>query len=305
MPGSRIYVITDDYKGKRRSLTMIKLVAVDLDGTLLTSEKNVTDDTIKTIRKVMDKGIYFVISSGRNSKSAAQIQKMIGAEGQPMILHNGAIISDGTGHGRLRVTDTLSRQTAKEFMTFCRQNDLTCAVIFGDCDEVVLNRHDADAMESFRRFSLIDDAYVALDSDELDKAVPGYDEPNKMLVFERDPAKIAEAEKILTKAFGARLSVYKSGDEYIDAMPQGMNKGTGLSILMKELGIKKNEVMAIGDSGNDVGMLKLASLSVAMKNGEPYTKKAAKFITDTNDNEGVKSALEKFISVNDNHRNLN
>ena len=78
-------------------------------------------------------------------------------------------------------------------------------------------------MESFRRFSLIDDAYVALDSDELDKAVPGYDEPNKMLVFERDPAKIAEAEKILTKAFGARLSVYKSGDEYIDAMPQGMD----------------------------------------------------------------------------------
>ena len=284
---------------------MIKLVAVDLDGTLLTSEKKVTETTKQAIKKVMDKGIYFVISSGRSSSTAALVQQEIGAEGQPMILHNGALIFGGNDIGGIKETMTMPREYAKEFLEFCTGHDYTCAVIFGDCERVVMNRDDKFAKDSFRKFSLVDDVFVAEDPDDLDVIVPGEVRPNKMLVVDRDTEKINRAKDIINEAFGDRMSVYKSGDEYVDVMPYGMNKGTGLSILMKDLGIRKNEVMAIGDSGNDVGMLKMASLSVAMENGEPDTKKAAKFITGTNDSEGVRCALEKFIGLDNNHRNLN
>jgi Cof subfamily protein (haloacid dehalogenase superfamily) len=253
----------------------------------------------------MDKGIYFVISSGRNSSTAVLVQQEIGAEGQPMILHNGALIFNGNGEGTVRETMTLPREYAKDFMRFCTEHDYTCAVVFGDCDCVVTNREDAYASESFMKFSLVDSTLVAEDPDDLDKLVPGRIRPNKMMIVDKDTKKIDIAEGLIEEAFGERMSVYKSGDEYVDVMPLGMNKGTGLSILMKDLGINKNEVMAIGDSGNDVGMLKMASLSVAMGNGEPGTKKAAKFITGTNDCDGVRSALEKFIGLDNNHRNLN
>ena len=103
-------------------------------------------------------------------------------------------------------------------------------------------------------------------------------------------------ENILKDKYSSVLS-----QPYVyEILPKGNNKGTGLKKLAKKLGIKQEEIMAIGDGNNDIEMFEYANYSVAMENGTELAKKAAKYQTDSNENDGVAKAIRKYALNNSN-----
>ncbi len=114
--------------------------------------------------------------------------------------------------------------------------------------------------------------------------------PNIMADFQK------ENENILKDKYSSVLS-----QPYVyEILPKGNNKGTGLKKLAKKLGIKQEEIMAIGDGNNDIEMFEYANYSVAMENGTELAKKAAKYQTDSNENDGVAKAIRKYALNNSN-----
>ena len=104
-----------------------------------------------------------------------------------------------------------------------------------------------------------------------------------------------EVEERMAAQFMPRIDVYHSAPFFIEAMPVGVNKGESLAILLEKLGMTAENLMACGDSGNDLAMIKLAGIGVAMGNAEDYVKEAADFVSADNDHDGVAVALEQFV----------
>lgn len=106
--------------------------------------------------------------------------------------------------------------------------------------------------------------------------------------------KFAEVSELVHKQFDNDFFVVKTGAEYLEIFPNGVNKGTAVQRLAKHLKIKMNQVMAMGDMDNDIPMIKLAGMGVAMKNAEPEVIAVSDYVTDDCNNSGVGKAIEKF-----------
>ncbi len=102
-------------------------------------------------------------------------------------------------------------------------------------------------------------------------------------------------EKVLQTELSEQLSVMRSKPFFLEFTEKGVTKGTSLSILIDRLGIKREEVIAMGDSYNDAAMIEFAGLGIAMGNAPDDIKQIADYVTDTNNNDGVAKAVEKFI----------
>ena len=114
--------------------------------------------------------------------------------------------------------------------------------------------------------------------------------------------KICQSRKMMPQVLTDHLAVTSSEDERMEMVAKGMNKVDAIKYLADRLNIKREEIIAMGDGENDLAMLKLAEVGVAMANAQPALKAAADFISDTNDNDGVGKALLKIMNINENGR---
>ena len=103
-------------------------------------------------------------------------------------------------------------------------------------------------------------------------------------------------EKFMQQKFGDKLNVFRSDPYYVEVLPKFTDKGVAVDKLMKHLDIKKEKVICVGDSYNDLPMLKRAGLAVAMGNAQASVKEAADIVTDTNDEDGIAKIVEKFMT---------
>ena len=106
---------------------------------------------------------------------------------------------------------------------------------------------------------------------------------------------VEPATKELREKYGSRLKITISGDMWMDCMAKDVNKGKAVRTIQESLGIKMEETMAFGDGENDLSMLRAAGLGVAMENGEEQVKQASDFVTVSNNDAGVASAIRKFV----------
>ncbi|MBR4426855.1 MAG: HAD-IIB family hydrolase, partial [Spirochaetales bacterium] len=125
-------------------------------------------------------------------------------------------------------------------------------------------------------------------------------ETNKIIFMSpsKDVLKTAMAE-IEKKVEKGRITYYSNAD-FLEMMPSGYDKSSAIDALAKLFDVKLSQIMALGDDYNDVPMLKRAGCSVAMANAVPEAKAAAKYITDTNNNDGVAKAIQKYVFGIDN-----
>lgn len=265
----------------------IKLIAIDLDGTLLNSQHEMTARSEKALKAAMDKGVKVVIATGKTFASATHLIKNLNLT-TPGIYVQGTITynSDGSVHTQ----HTVSAQLARQVITFADERGYELGLYSGNHIFVrKLTRRMAELTSYFHEPApeAVGPLQNILDNTPV----------NKIIAFApHDPRKIAALRWQLSTQIGTGARLLSAGiSDEIEVLPYNVSKGTALKALLKEMGITPNQVMALGDGENDVEMLQLVGLGVAMGNASAHVKSVADTTTASNDDEGVAQAVEQYV----------
>lgn len=264
------------------------LFAVDLDGTLVNNDKEITPATANAVREILEMGMTVAVVSGRPTYGCEHIaeQLQLAKYGGYIISYNGAKVTSCRDNDVL-ARSTISRETVRELYDF-------------------LKPYPVVMMTYTRREIITEDAsnpYVKQES-IVDNGMPIREVPNLVEALKRDPYKcgIAGDEEVISKLaielqdrFKGKLNAILSGPIFIEAMNPYVDKGKALSFLISELGIDRKSVIAIGDANNDLPMLQVAGLGVAMANANENIKQVADYVTTSNEEEGIQHLLNKFV----------
>lgn len=271
---------------------MYKLVAIDLDGTLLDMNKEISERNKKAIGLARKKGVRVVICSGRVYTGARLYAKQLNLN-DPIIACNGAIITDGLD-GNVIHSEYLNTEECFKIIDICKQHDVYYHVYAGNT--MLTERLGFTSLKYYEKNKALPekdrvDIQVVKDMKEEIKRLE-----NKVLKFvivtdQEDLLK--QVRKDMLKVPG--VDIMSSNFDNFEVVNKGVNKGAALKKLSEIYGISGKEMIAIGDNENDISMLKFAGLGVAMANGEDLAKDAASYVTAANTEDGVALAIEKFI----------
>lgn len=285
---------------------MIKLIASDLDGTLLNSNHEIDKESIEAIKKAENAGIIFAISTGREYESVRGLLEDNNLKVQ-CILSNGAEYRDEEGN-ILEVVN-INKNTVREIIRVLDENKLSARIFTSNgiyttsskdeaLEEAIcrtmslspkLTREEAqietEKLGFFKNLNYIDNIEEFLNSDI---------EFRKFVAFHSDIKRIDNVKSILGKI--DNLAVSSSFRDNIEITDINAQKGIILEKVSTKMNLKNEEVMILGDSFNDYSMFEVFTETVAMKNAIEEVKAIAKYITDTNDNLGVAKAINYVIN---------
>lgn len=268
----------------------IKLIAIDLDDTLLTSKITISPRNVAAIKKAQEAGITIMIATGRMYVSAKKFANLLGLD-VPIVTYNGALVK-GSQSEKLYYEHPLELNTALELLAYCQTKHYYIQAYQGG--QLLVYEHNAFS-KRYTEISGIDATAVGDALYHIDK------EPYKLLVMTKTE-EFNAAWKDISVKFQGKVDVTSSKDNFLELMSPGVNKWNAVKAVGLLYHIRADEIMCIGDSNNDLGMIKNAGLGVAMGNAKEAVKKAAKFVTATNDEDGVAIAIEKVL-VNQQKKN--
>jgi len=264
-------------------LPEFKLIAVDLDDTLLNDKLQISSRTRHALQKAVELGSVVTIATGRMYRSAAPIARDLGIE-IPIITYQGALVKNACS-GEVLIHRPVPLGLARTVLAEGYQKKVHMNVYLDDTLYV-----DSISPEGMR--------YAELAGVEM------FPVGNLLEFVRRDPAKILyiAAPRVLDRlreemreALGDRLYITKSKPNYLEFMHPEATKGHALRALAEKFGISRDEIMALGDSYNDLDMLRFAGMGIAMGNAPAEVKREADYVTGTNNNDGVAEAIEKFV----------
>ena len=270
----------------------IKIVGLDLDGTLLTDKKELLPYTKKVIAEALQNGTVVLVATGRPWTGVPEeLRELPGMD--YALTANGARIIE-TRPGKVLEEHLLSKEAAKKAIAIGRKYDTLLEVYFdgqgyAQKDEIVQVKKyhkNPNMWDYFLRTRIAVDRL----EDLLDEKEGNLD---KVQMLFADMEEREEAWKELERE--GVFELVGSLQYNIEINAVGVNKGTGLVNLGKMLGIRREEIMACGDGDNDIAMLKEVGFGVAMANAEEKVKAAADYITESNNEEGAAKAIEKFV----------
>ena len=275
----------------------IKLICIDMDGTLLNSNHEVSERNKEALKKAKELGVNIAISTGRLFCSARYYSDMIGIN-TAVIASNGAYIKTNYEDKPL-LENPMPKDIVIEIYNIVKKHGLS--VNFNSWDTLIREypvpeTHAYYVMNKF----LPEEKKVKfiIDSNSFVNTLENF-EGNilKGIVIEEKENKdhLWAAKKELKDIFGDKLHIVSSGNNNFEIMIGSSSKGNAVAKLAKSLNLLPEEVMCIGDSENDLSMIEFAGLGVAMGNGLDLLKDAADYITDTNNNDGVAKAIENFV----------
>jgi Cof subfamily protein (haloacid dehalogenase superfamily) len=262
-----------------------RLLALDLDGTLMTTEKKVTDYTKKVLLRAQEAGVRIALTSGRpvpGVKPIADLLKLPQFGGYVAACNGGRIYDCTTGENLYE--EFLPQNLIPKLCAFGVENNVTMVVYHED--ELITQQ----AESRYARFDASVNHMKIRVCKELSAAIQF---PIYKFLMAADPPVI---EKLISKAQKefSECSVYRSDPYYMEFMPLGGNKAKALEALLNHLGWKREKLMACGDGFNDVSMIKYAGLGVAMENAQKPVLEVADDVTLSNDEDGVAKAVEKY-----------
>ena len=262
----------------------IKLFLTDLDGTLLPTGQKVSPKNIKAVQDMVKAGIIVTIATGRMYCAALPIAKSLNVD-VPLITYNGALIK--SVNGEVYYDAYLEPSTVGGLIEFCERKGWH---LQGYCDDVLYyaNRND---------FAKLYEAAVKVNGLEVGwnglrkyvKDVP------KMLIISKNAEQTDERIEILKSEFGDKIDAFRSNANYIEITRHNVSKASALKILEKKFNVDNSETMAIGDSYNDVPMLKAAGKSIAMGNATEDVKNICDYVTGNCVDDGFAQAIYNFV----------
>lgn len=271
---------------------MYKLVAIDLDGTLLNMNKEISDRNKQTLKKAMETGVRVVICSGRVFTGARLYAKEIDSN-DPLIACNGAIITESHAGGII-YSVYMDNEICLRINSICQKHGVYYHVYAGDT--MLTERLGFTSEKYFERNKLLPpedrvDIEVVKSMEEKLKSIPG--KVLKFVIVTDDAELLKRVRSDMEQL--QEVDVMSSNFDNFEVMRKGVSKGAALARLTDIYGIPASQMIAIGDNENDISMFQYAGLSIAMENGEAIAKAAANCITASNDADGVAQAIEKFI----------
>ena len=263
----------------------IKMVAIDLDDTLLTGDLKISPLCIQMIRQAQELGVMVTLATGRMYRSALPYARQIGTD-IPLITYQGALVKSSNSE-TVSYFKPVPEQEAHEVMQYFKQQQVHFHTYIDD--QLWLEKL-TDEGQAYVDLAGVEPQIVG----DLARAIEGR-QPMKILAVSHNERLILEMEEELKTRFAGKLNIMRSKPYYLEAMHNQANKADALQILASNLGFKREEVMAVGDSYNDLDMLTWAGIGVAMGNSQDVVKQAADYVTLSNEEEGVAEALRKWV----------
>lgn len=265
----------------------IKLIAIDMDGTLLNEHNVLTQATIDTVKVAKTRGIKIVLCSGRPLTGLRAFFPQLGLTepGDYAITYNGAMVQEADS-GKVLLQHSL---TYAEFLELTQlAKDLNIHTHAEDEANMYTPNRDISRY-SVRESFLVDMPLFY----RLPEEFPA-DKQFAKVMFIDHPKLLAAAQQKIPQAFFDRYYFVNSEPFFLEALNKKASKGNAVTDLAGKLGLTMDQVMAIGDQGNDLPMIQAAGLGVAMGNAIPEVKAAAQVITATNAEDGVAKAIRQY-----------
>ena len=263
---------------------MIKLVAVDLDDTLLNSQLQISPTTAQAIRSAIERGVVVTLATGRMYQSALPYALQLGLD-VPLITYHGALVKTSLSQEVL-YHKTISVELACKIIDLAEEKGFRGINLYLN-DELYVTA-DNPAVEAYTRLARVPFNTVA---DLRDTLTAGAD---KIMIIDEE-AKLDWLAPLLRETVSNQLHITKSKPHFLEITHPAATKGQALDFLAGKIGIDRSQVMAIGDSYNDLDMLEYAGLGVAMGNARTEIQDKADFVTAKNDADGVAEAIQKFV----------
>ena len=268
---------------------MYKILALDLDGTLTNSKKEITPHTLDVLIQAQQKGLRLAIASGRPTAGIMPLAEQLHLKeyGGFILAFNGGLIID-CATGEPIYQKLLDTSVYKHLYDVGNTEDFKILSYLDNCiacedieNEYVRYVASLNKMKLRKLNSFLDEI--------------NFPEPKCLIVGQEK--KLAVLEKELAEYYKGKMSIYRSEPFFLEILPYGIDKAKRLDFLLNYLGIKREELMVCGDGYNDLSMIEFAGLGVAMSNAQALVKEAADYITLSNEEDGVAAAVEKFIKL--------
>lgn len=272
-----------------------RLIAIDLDGTLLTSDKRITPRTRKVLHRAVETGMLILICTGRGLPQSMEVLEGIDIP-MPLVLHNGAMIAEYPT-GRVIERFPLRMDLAREAVGMMKEIGMTPAVYDyaagehllvcekGVCHNPALSRYVEGKGETLR---WVEDLAEYVDHDV-----------TQVMTIDQKGLVLQAIERLERELLDVRIitsgRVYSDSFWFLEVLSREASKAKSLERLGEMYGISPSQMVAIGDNFNDLNMFRYVGLSVAMENAPEEVKSSADMIAPSNDEEGVAEVLERLI----------
>lgn len=289
---------------------MYKLIAIDIDGTLLNSYGDITEENKKSIREALLKGVFVVLCSGRISTTMKKIANELGAN-KYLISGNGSLILDMKKNEEI-YKNYLSKDKVLKIIELCEENSIFYNIYTTDTIITKTLNYNLLFYNHENKKNLPNKKTDMNITEDILKYIEEYEKKDflKITICDSDQTIFSRIINVLKKQKNIDIldvehmsrKIIKSGTEevelsyfYTEITNENVNKWSAIEYLINKLNIKKEEVIAIGDNVNDIEMIKNAGLGIAMGNSSESVKIIAKEITKDNNQNGVAEAINKHI----------
>lgn len=267
-------------------MSKIRLIATDLDGTLLNSDGKLPPENKRALQMAIDAGVAVTISTGRMFSSSLRFAEEIGIN-HPLICYNGALVKGIQGQKKVLRHTPLKMELALAMLAYLKKRDSYVQTYIDDVlyvrDQEEFLAKDYERVYGIRGAAIGDLIYTPEIA------------PTKLLSMasSHEDAELLSAE--LRNLYGDEIYITRSSVEFVEMMDISVNKGAAVKALADSLGIPSDEILTLGDSENDVEMLRYAGIGCAVQNACAVAKAAAREEIPSNDENGVAWAIQKFV----------
>lgn len=266
---------------------MKKLLALDIDGTLTNTEKEITPKTLEKIIEIQEKGHIVAIASGRPLPGIRKIAEELELErfgGYVLAFNGGRIVNYGTGD--IAYQAALDNDVVRQIYDYCVREG--CGMVTYDGDRVITGT-PVDGYMSFEA------SINHMEIMRIDNFREYIDFPLNKCLLTAEPEKAERVEKELIERLGDKVNIFRSEPFFVEIMPPDVHKATSLERLLGVLGMDVKDLIACGDGYNDLTMIEYAGVGVAMANAQDIVKEHADYVTLSNDEDGLVPVIDRFI----------
>lgn len=272
---------------KEKSMNNIKIISIDIDGTLLNDQHEVTTTVKSTIQEALNQGIKIIITTGRPLSGVKPLLNELGIDGsdQYVITHNGGLMQTADGK-KILFASALTLSEWTEINQFMHNHVVYLQA--EDQDQAYTTTTLIDPWASYENYLVNLPLHVFKKDEDLK-------EINLIkAIANADSEELDRIQKIMPSTIEERVTVIRSTANNLEFVNKETSKGNALLALAKHLQVSVEQTMAIGDQANDSTMIQAAGLGVAMGNAIPEIKKLANVITEDNNHSGVAKAIQEY-----------
>lgn len=274
--------------------TIYRMIALDLDGTLTNNAKEVTPKTRKALLEAQDNGCIVVLASGRPTFGIEPVAECLelNTRGGFILSYNGGKIINWKSKEEI-YGKYLPKEMIPIIYKYAKEHGYALLGYVGR--EIVTEMPDDEYVKEESRIN-------KMQIRKVDNLMDNIEEHPTKLLMTGKPADMLKAEEELAALVGNRMSVFRSAPFFMELVPNGIDKAQSLLRLLNTQNLTPNDLIAFGDGYNDLSMLHLAGMGVAMANAAPEVRAEADYVTLSNEEDGVAAAIEKFCYAHDENK---